>query len=590
MLDEFDLPTPLLQARERAPVEISAALDAPRWPALRLAGVFGRYLLTNLRLRCLRRLEPDDRARRLRQAFEELGGLWIKIGQLISLRTDILSEAVCRELSGLQYRAQGFAFSEVQAIVQASLGQPLAAVFSHFEEAPLAAASISQVHRAVLAGSGVTVAVKVLRPHAAQAFGRDLALIGRFIGLLEFFKITPHVHWRKALWELQQMVTEELDFRYEAANTRRMRKNLKAHGLYVPKVFVQHSGQHVLVSEFVSGVLMSDFIRIGQHDPERLSAWCSANRVSPRKLGRRLFESAMTQMFEDNLFHADLHPGNILLLRGSRVALIDFGTIGSSDRSFLITYKASLAALAEKDYLRAADLTLRLAIEPPPASQLESLRAEMVRGYKHWEGRTHLQGLGYHDRSLAAAGADSGRIMFEHQVQLSWQNLRISRTWGTLDASLSFLLPEANYMKLFTGYFKKAQARRLTPRRLLAGLVGGLTRTTASVEEYREMLGPVVRKQVLLAPRIANVPQRVIQLMQTVFRIAFVFLMVSLAFGSLLLIHRFHLDLLWFHSPLLSELADEALEPKEIWIFSLIFLTGIAFTLRRAVKKLEAGA
>lgn len=590
MLEEFDLPTALLQPRERPPVEINPKLDAPRWPALRLAFVFGRYLLTNFRQRLLGRVDADERANRLREVFEELGGLWIKIGQLISLRTDILSEAVCRELSRLQYRAQGFPFTEVQTILQGEYGKPLDAIFSHFEPAPLAAASISQVHRAVLASNGVQVAVKVLRPHAQQAFGRDLAIIGRIIGLLETFKITPHVHWRKALWELEQMVQEELDFRYEAANTRRMRKNLKEHKIYVPKVFLQYSNKHVLVSEFVSGVLMSDFIRIGQQDPERLKAWCQTNRVSPKKLGTRLFETAMTQMFEDNLFHADLHPGNIILLRGSHFALIDFGTIGSSDKSFLITYKASLAALAEKDYLRAADLTLRLAIEPPPASQLETLRAEMVKGYKHWEGRTHLQGLGYHDRSLAAAGADSGRIMFEHKVQLSWQNLRISRTWGTLDASLSFLLPNANYMKLFTGYFTKAQARKLKPGRILAGVVAGIARTTATVEEYREMLGPVLRKQVLMAPRIANVPQRVMQLMQTLMRIAYVFVMLGLLVGLILMVHRFHPEVFHIHNSVVEDVASLSLTPYEAWCFGLLLLGLLAFTMRKAVSKLETGA
>lgn len=180
--------------------------------------------------------------------------------------------------------------------------------------------------------------------------------------------------------------------------------------------------------------------------------------------------------------------------------------------------------------------------------------------------------------------------MFEHKVQLSWQNLRISRTWGTLDASLSFLLPNANYMKLFTGYFTKAQARKLKPRRILAGVVGTIARTTATVEEYREMLGPVIRKQVLMAPRIANVPQRIMQLMQTVFRIAYVFVMLSLGIGSLLLIHRFHLDVLWFHSPFMSELADDYLDPREIWMFCLVFFAGVAFMLRRAIKKLESGA
>lgn len=589
MHDFLDDPTPLLAPRERPPIEIKEATAPPRWPTLRLIHVFGRFLLTNLILRMRSRLDPDDRALRLRQAFEELGGLWIKIGQLLSLRTDVFSAPVCRELARLQYRVQGFPFSEVRTSIEAGTGLSMSAIFSAFDENPLAAASVSQVHRAVLRRNGREVAVKVLRPHAALSFQRDLVNLGRFISLLETLRFAPHMFWRKGLWELEQMVNEELDFRYEAANTRRMRKTLREHDVYVPKVFLRYSSRDVLVTEFIPGVLMSDFIHVGQHDPERAAAWCRENRVDPAKLGRRLMESALRQLFEDNLFHADLHPGNILLMRGNHVALIDFGTIGSCTQSFLITYKGSLAALAEKDYLRAADMTLRLAIEPPAAGDLQNLRMELVRNYRHWEGRTHLHGLGYHERSLAAAGSDSGRILFDHKVQLSWEFMRISRTWGTLDASLSFLMPEANFMKLFASYAKKSQKRNMTPRKILHGLAGGLARTMATVEEYRDMLGPVVRKQVILAPALVRVSERVMKVCVSVFRFLFYAMLIGLAGGAVLLVHRFHPEYLWFHADLLEMLSDDYVSPYEAWWGALIGGGLLLVIVRRALSKLERG-
>jgi ubiquinone biosynthesis protein len=591
LLNDYDFPTPLIEAHDRPPVQIISTRRASRWPALRLMRVFGRFWLTNLRQRIGSRLDPEDRAIRLREAFEEAGGLWIKVGQLISLRTDMLSEPVCRELSRLQYRAQGFAFSEVEAIVSTSLGAKLSTVFSSFDRAPLAAASISQVHCAVLRSNGARVAVKVLRPDAEQVFRRDLKLIWLLVTLLVSFRLLARfVHLDKALEELDRMVLEELDFRYEAANMRRMRKTLRSHRIYVPKVFRQFSSRHVLVSEFISGVLMSDFIRVGQSDPVRLAAWCQVNRVDQAKLGRRLFESAMTQMFEDNLFHADLHPGNIILMRDNRVALIDFGTIGSFDQGFLTTYKASLAALAEKDYLRAADLTLTLAIEPPAASRLAHLRTEMVRSYRQWEARTHLSGVGYHERSLAAAGGDVGRIMFAHKVQMSWQNLRLSRTWGTLDASLSFLIPQADYMKLFSRYFRKSQARRLTPRRILSGIVAGIAGTVAAVDVYGGALGPIVRKQVILAPSTANVPQRILNLLQSVFRYLYVFSLLAVVVAGVLWIYRVQGHRLERDIPFLANLSDEALDQTEMWGLALLFVAGLALVLRAASKRLGSGA
>jgi ubiquinone biosynthesis protein len=460
MLSDEWIPTPLAQASERETVEITEPQPESRWYSLRVVRRFAHFLLLRWWLRLIGRYDKDASAVRLRKVFEESGGLWIKMGQLLSLRSDIFSAAICRELSKLQYRAQGFPIHFVRQTLHQELGPDLDQVFEYFDAKPIAAASVSQVHIAVLRKPKVRVAVKIIRPDAAESFSRDLRNIRRVISILELFRVAPHIRWRDASWELEQMVREELDLRYEASNTHRMRKVLRNHLVYAPRVFFNYSGKQVLVTEFIAGVLMSDFIQIGQQDPVRLANWCQANEVNPRKVGRRLFLSGMRQLFEDNLFHADLHPGNIILLRNNRFALIDFGTIGQSERDFLSKYIASLRALAVHDYAKAADYTLSMAIRPPPMQQMQQLRAELVRSYRYWESRTHLHGIGYHERSLAAAGGDSGRIMFKYQVQLSWAFMRISRTWATLDASLSFIMPTANHMKLFQTYFRKASKRR----------------------------------------------------------------------------------------------------------------------------------
>src|SRR3546814_179238 len=268
--------------------------------------------------------------------------MWIKIGQLLSLRTDVFSEAVCRELSRLQYQVIGFPLSEVEEALATEYGADVDDIFQYFSAEPIAAASISQVHLALLREPNVLVAVKVRRPRAEIAFIRDLRHLKWIIRIIEFLGLGQYLHLRDALWELEQMVKEELDFRYEAANTRRMRKLLKRHDIYVPRVFQDISTSRILVTEFIDGVLVSDYIRVSQQDPERIRRWCLANNVDPKKVGKRLFQSAMRQIFEDNLFHADIHPGNIMLLRDSRLVQIDFGTIGYCERNFLANYKAAL--------------------------------------------------------------------------------------------------------------------------------------------------------------------------------------------------------------------------------------------------------
>ena len=327
----------------------------------------------------------------------------------------------------------------------------------------MAAASIAQVHRAVLKDSGRAVVVKIRRPGIVEAFERDLRLLRRLVRLFDRLGLGPHMRWHDALWELEQMMREELDYRYEAANLARLRKSTKRHKVHVPRPFFGLSTRAVIVMEFVPGVLMSEYIEVAGRDPERAAAWCAANSIRPAKVARRLFVSALRQLLEDNLFHADLHPGNIMLLRDNRVALIDLGTVGTMEREFLELYLMSLRALAKKDFSQAADYLLRLCPELPTL-QLGALKRDLVRGYRQWEARTHLRNIPYHEKALTSAGAASGQILYKYRVQPSWTFMRISRTWATLDASMQFLIPDANYMQLFKRYFEVPGSARSAPR------------------------------------------------------------------------------------------------------------------------------
>jgi ubiquinone biosynthesis protein len=222
-----------------------------------------------------------------------MGGLWIKVGQLLSMRADLLPAEVCDELARLQDFNEGFPFERVQRVVEEDLGHPLGQSFSEFDPSPFAAASIAQVHRARLKSEAVWTAVKVQMPDAAANFKSDLLVVRFMVWLLARLAIKPHVRWSEMLWEVECAIREELDYRYEATNMRRMRKRLRKHGVYVPKVFTQYSTKRVLVMEYVEGVLMSDYIKARHTNPERLEAWEQANDVCPRKVAKRLLFSFM---------------------------------------------------------------------------------------------------------------------------------------------------------------------------------------------------------------------------------------------------------------------------------------------------------
>lgn len=495
-ISEEHIPTPLRHRRERRKVKIGPAMAHERQRGLWLVTAMLAYLV-QAKLNSWFKSDAEElNAVALRSLLERFGGLWIKLGQLLSLRTDMLSDPMCRELSRLQYEAVGFPPAEAVAVIERELKGPLTKFFSRFELAPFAAASIAQVHRAILKDSNQVVIVKVRRPGIVPAFERDLRLLQRLIRLLDQLGLAPHVRWHDALWELEQMMREELDYRYEAANLARLRKSTKSHGVHVPRPFFHLSTKAMVVMEFVPGVLMSEYIEVATQDPERAAAWCAANEIRPKKVAQRLFVSALRQLLEDNLFHADLHPGNIMLLKNGRVALIDVGTIGTLEREFLELYLMSLSALAKKDFNRAADYLLRLCPELPTL-QLTALKRDLVRGYRQWEARTHLRNIPYHEKALTSAGAASGRILYKYRVQPTWAFMRISRTWATLDASLQFLIPDANYMTLFKRYFMGARLRAVRAKGLRQTLVDRLLQASQSIHEYDLLLKPLLRNETL---------------------------------------------------------------------------------------------
>ncbi|HEV3076880.1 MAG TPA: AarF/ABC1/UbiB kinase family protein [Thermoanaerobaculia bacterium] len=509
MLNPLLVPTPLVAEHERSPVR----LEQPRserlrrlavlchlgvwllgWLGIRMAALAGRLLAW---LPAPMRPRSDGRAaagaRQLRQTLERLGFLAVKVGQLLSLRTDLFSAELCAELSRLQYSTIGFPVEIAVAIVERELGGPLDSFFSRFDPLPIAAASIAQVHRARLRREDVEVVVKVMRPGAPRIFAKDLALLRALVRWLGLIPWLGFLQLGEFLWEVEQIVREEVDFRYELANIQRFRRSVRRHRIYVPRPFAGYSKRRVLVMEAIDGVLMSDYIAVHQADPERAAVWLSDNEVDPQKAARRLLLSFLRQLFEDNLFHGDLHPGNVMLLRRSRVALIDLGSIGSSEAQMVRRYAATLMALASWEFQKAAELNLSFTPELP-LIDLVAVREELVRALRAWAMRTRVTTLPYHLRSLSNGFAEVIRIMARRGIGTSWGLLRIDRSLTTVDASLRVLTPRLDYLKLFRRYFREREERLL--RRLLRPAMVRHTIAAAenAVSEFKLWIAPYLRQ------------------------------------------------------------------------------------------------
>jgi ubiquinone biosynthesis protein len=313
----------------------------PAWLRLwwRLSSRFGKTL-------------TDPPARRLREALEALGPVFVKFGQILSTRRDLLPTDYADELALLQDRVAPFPGAEARRIVERSLGKRVDEVFGAFDERPLASASVAQVHAARLAHDGAEVVVKVIRPGIGETIRADLSLLHTIAALLERFSTDARrLHLVDIARDYERTILNELNLRHEAANTTKLRRNFaESPLLYVPRVYWDFTRDDVLVLERIHGV------PIAQVDELR------ARGTDMRVLAERGVETFFTQVFVHNFFHADMHPGNIFVdvtdPRSPRYIAIDCAIIGSltpDDQAYLAR---NLLAFFNQDYRQVAKLHL----------------------------------------------------------------------------------------------------------------------------------------------------------------------------------------------------------------------------------------
>ncbi len=235
--------------------------------------------------------------------------------------------------------------------------------------------------------------VKVKRPYVETNFRRDVALFKMIAKFFETLGISKQMRWAAMSKELEEIVLNELNYRLEADAAARMHKSLLNHAVYAPKVFFRFCTNTTIVLEYLNGVKMSDYLYVHERDPARCARWCVENRVKPKRVAYRLFASLQRQIFEDNLFHADLHPGNIMLLRNNRFGLIDFGAVGALEGTFRKQLNQYNALIAEGSYIKAAEIYLDIS-SPLPALSSRRLRHRVgcrrqfgprQRPSGHWE-------------------------------------------------------------------------------------------------------------------------------------------------------------------------------------------------------------
>ena len=317
--------------------------------------------------RRLRWLENDERPvfettrwERIRLIIEDLGPTFIKLAQALSNRADLLPQALIDEFEKLQSNVPPFATEEARAIVEAELGRPLAEVFREFDDAPIGSASIGQVHRARL-HSGEEVVVKIQRPGVRDKVEGDLRLLHELVRLTgNFLRNQGLANPQDVVDAFERSMTKELDYTSEGRAMEQLRKLYESYTtFYIPKPYRELSTAKVLVIEFVNGCKITD--------KEQLLAWS----LSPEAIAETGMDVYLTQIFEFGFFHADPHPGNVLVRPDGTLVLIDFGMVGKLTKQQKYAFAGVFIGMARQDARSMAVNFRRLAL----SSDIPDMRA-----------------------------------------------------------------------------------------------------------------------------------------------------------------------------------------------------------------------
>ena len=380
--------------------------------------------------RLFRRRGAARPGQRLAAAFQEIGPAFIKLGQMLATRADLLGDEVCADLAMLQDRLPPFSAAEAKASVEAEFGCSLDSLFQSFDHVPVAAASIAQVHFAVTS-EGKEVAVKILRPGIKRAFARDLELLTWLGDLIE--RTQPALRRLKPVEiarTLEKSVEIEIDLRFEAAAASELAENFAGDtGFRVPRVDWRRTGNGVLTTERVAGDRVDDRAALvaAGHDIDALL--------------KKAAEVFFIQVFRDGFFHADLHPGNMFVAPDGAIVVVDFGIMGRLDRDTRFFLADMLVGFLSGDYRRVAQVHFDAGYVPPGRSVDEFAQACRSIGEP-------ILGRPLAEISIARLLAQLFRVTEQFEMETQPQLLLLQKTMVLVEGVGRQLDPDVNIWAL----------------------------------------------------------------------------------------------------------------------------------------------
>ena len=378
-----------------------------------------------------------SRWERVRMMTEELGATFIKLAQVLSNRPDILPAELILELEKLQDEAAPFEGSRAKEIIEQETGQPLEEVFSYFEDRPMGSASIGQVHRARLM-DGQDVVIKVRRPKVKQLVRTDLELLKEFVKLTEnYLKRQGILNPMDIVETFEATMQKELDYRIEARNLQQFKNFYRQESSFtVPKTYKELSTEKVLVMDLVHGCKITDI--------QQMEDW----GLDPKEIAEKGMDIYLKQIFEFGYFHADPHPGNIIVRKDGVICLIDFGMVGKLLKRDKLAFAGIIVAMANKDPRSMALSFRRLAID----SDIEDMRRFE---YRLSELIEEFASLDLEEINMTALTAGLQQIIYDYKLKIPGSVFLILRALAILEGIGEKIHPEFKTFEFFRPYGRK---------------------------------------------------------------------------------------------------------------------------------------
>tara|TARA_Y100000310_G_C20691269_1_gene822409 strand:- start:3003 stop:4673 length:1671 start_codon:yes stop_codon:yes gene_type:complete len=405
---------------------------------------------------------------RLRKAMEQAGGGYVKLGQLLALRSDLIPHEYCEEFGKLLDKVKPFEYSSVKKIVEAELGKPINKVFTSFEKKPIAAASVGQVHKAKLK-TGEVVAVKVQRPNAKEIFETDIDIMYYLARQAnKHFKELRPYRFEQIVREFEEYTKKELNYRTEAKNLEFFYQKERFKGIKIPKVYWDQTTKRVLTMEFIEGKnILLDLNKLSKKEKKKISL--------------DIINSLTRQILDYHTFHADLHLGNIFLMKNKKIAFLDFGIVGKISPKMRDVMEEIMVGLVKRDI----DLIVRGLMDMGAFEQdvdEDKFTEELYQKMHSFYGQ-ELKKINITDFYVAVMS-----VVRKYNMQLPDNFVLILKALATSESVARIIYPEANFVEITKEHVERIMVQKKDPRRIYENLKDNTYRWGNTIKRFPQDL------------------------------------------------------------------------------------------------------